>query len=154
MGMSRRLRAGFVISVIAGVLTGVCCAVGWAVALFFVPALSGEPGAPSILGAFVRFGLIGAALGAAFATSAALSAADRPDQRIAAARASIIACIAGPLVMLVVVPLLSGRALLWSIALPIIGIAVLGAGVGTLLVADVRRRALAPADDHSASLAP
>jgi hypothetical protein len=56
--------------------------------------------------------------------------------------------------MLVVVPLLTGRALLWSIALPIIGIAVLGTGVGTALVADVRRTALAPADDNPSSLAP
>lgn len=108
MEMSRRLRAGIVVSLTAGIITGVCCALGWAIALVLVPALSGEPGAPSVFGAFVRFGLIGAALGAAFATSAAFSPAARPEQRIAGARASMVACIAGPLVMLVVVPLLTG----------------------------------------------
>ena len=45
--------------------------------------------------------------------------------------------------MLVVVPLLTGRALLWSIALPIVSFGVLGAAAGTALVADVRRRELA-----------
>ena len=144
MSFTSKIRAAAFVSLVWGLFFGVAGILVMNGGFFLTDSVLGVRDFMLVaVQAFIRFGVIGAAMGAVFAVGIAIAQLLLPKDALTGGRAALLGAVCAALGGSAILTQLFGLSLTW---LAVGGIATLGAGLGAAMVGSANRSQIAPAE--------